>query len=149
MMVTTMSETELRAPKGEAEIRACFPVMRQLRPYLAGPEDFAARVARQAEAGYRLLAIWVDGRPTALAGWRVQENMIHGRFLYVDDLVTDAGTRSAGHGAALIAALRAEALKEGCGKLVLDTALDNAFAHRFYFRQGLLARALRFSTDVA
>jgi hypothetical protein len=32
---------------------------------------------------------------------------------------------------------------------VLDTGLDNVFAHRFYYRQGLLARALRFSRDLA
>jgi hypothetical protein len=27
---------------------------------------------------------------------------------------------------------------------VLDTGLDNALAHRFYYRQELLAKALRF-----
>ncbi len=33
----------------------------------------------------------------------------------------------------------------GCKKLVLDTGLDNALAHRLYYRQGLLAQALRFN----
>jgi hypothetical protein len=31
---------------------------------------------------------------------------------------------------------------------VLDTALDNVLAHRFYYRQRMLARALRFSRDI-
>ena len=35
------------------------------------------------------------------------------------------------------------------GRLVLDPRFDNVFAHRFYYRQGLLARALRFSRDLA
>jgi hypothetical protein len=33
----------------------------------------------------------------------------------------------------------------GCGKLVLDTGLANALGHRFYYRAGLLATALRFT----
>lgn len=43
--------------------------------------------------------------------------------------------------------LDAEALALGCTRLLLDTPLSNALGHRFYFRQGLLARALRFSID--
>jgi hypothetical protein len=31
---------------------------------------------------------------------------------------------------------------------VLDTALDNVPGHRFYYRQGMLARALRFSRPI-
>ena len=63
----------------------------------------------------------------------------------VDDLVCDETERSQGHGARLIERLRAEGRARGCAKLVLDTALDNVRAHRFYYRQGLLALALRFS----
>lgn len=51
--------------------------------------------------------------------------------------------------ALLLDAVAAEGRGLGCGRLVLDTALDNVLAHRFYYRQGLLARALRFSRDIA
>ncbi|MHB0921404.1 MAG: GNAT family N-acetyltransferase, partial [Thiomonas delicata] len=80
--------------------------------------------------------------------YRVQENLVHGRFLYVDDLVTDADARRAGHGAWLLNRLKDEARLLGCEKLVLDTPLSNALGHRFYFRHGLLATALRFSTPI-
>lgn len=33
--------------------------------------------------------------------------------------------------------------------LVLDTALANAFAQRFYFREGLLTRGLHFSQELS
>lgn len=128
-----------------ADLEACYPLMRQLRPHLASLDEFRARWLRQSESGYRGLALWVDGRPRALAGFRVLENFVHGRFLYVDDLVTDAGDRGRGHGERLIARLKREGEALGCGKLVLDTGLDNALAHRFYYRQGLLAQALRFN----
>jgi hypothetical protein len=46
-------------------------------------------------------------------------------------------------------ALAAEGRSASCNWLVLDTALDNILAHRFYYRQGILARALRFSRETA
>lgn len=137
----------LREVRGD-EIAACFGLMRQLRPHLASPEEFAVRCKRQAESGYRLLAVWADGTPRALAGFRLMENLIHGRFLYVDDLVSDEGERRHGHGARLLDRLTEEARAAGCTKLVLDTGLDNVLAHRFYYRQGLLARALRFNVEL-
>jgi GNAT superfamily N-acetyltransferase len=119
--------------------------MRLLRPHLADAGELAARVRRQRDGGYRLLAAWTGGTVLALAGYRVQENLIHGRFLYVDDLVTATEARGTGIGARLLAAVAEEARRAGCVRLVLDTGLDNVLAHRFYYRQGMLARALRFS----
>lgn len=134
---------------GEGEIAACYDLMRQLRPHLASPEEFAIRWKRQTESGYRLFAVWSDATPRALAGFRLMENLIHGRFLYVDDLVSEEGWRRHGHGARLLDRLKEEARAAGCRKLVLDTGLDNVLAHRFYYRQGLLARALRFNVELA
>jgi GNAT superfamily N-acetyltransferase len=143
-----MTEIVLRHAENGAEIGACFPVMVRLRPHLANAEEFAARVARQHEAGYRLLVAWRAGAPIGLAGYRVEETLIHGRFIYVDDLVTSESERRHGIGARLLEAVAAEGRRLGCGRLVLDTALDNVLAHRFYYRQGLVARALRFSRDL-
>lgn len=105
--------------------------MQQLRPDRIDAQDFIARWQRQARAGFRL-----------------QENLVHGVHWFVDDLVTDAAARRAGLGRLLMAYLKAEACRCGCQRLVLDTPLGNALGHRFYFRNGLLARALRFSIDL-
>ena len=144
-----MTEIVLRHAESAAEITACFPVMSLLRSQLANAEEFVARVARQHTAGYRILAAWREGAPIGLAGYRLEENLIHGRFIYIDDLVTAEGERRQGIGARLLDAVAAEGRRLGCGRLVLDTALDNVLGHRFYYRQGLLARALRFSRDIA
>jgi len=143
-----MSAVTLRHAETDTEIAACFPVMVLLRPHLAA-EEFVTRVRRQHGAGYRLLAAWRDGVPVALAGYRIEENLIHGRFIYVDDLVTAEAERRGGLGAQLLTAVAEIGREQGIARLVLDTAIDNVFAHRFYYRQGLLARALRFSRDIA
>jgi GNAT superfamily N-acetyltransferase len=129
----------------EAEVGACYELMRQLRPHLKSQEEFIARWRRQCADGYRLVALWGESGPVALAGYRVTENLVHGKFLYVDDLISDQSARSRGHGAQLLDKLKAEGRALACNKLVLDTGLDNFLAHRFYFRQGLLAQALRFN----
>ena len=136
---------QLRHADTEDELRACFPLMRQLRPHLADPADFIARVRRMAAQRYRLLGAWRGDEPLALAGYRLDENLIYGSFLYVDDLVTHESSRGRNLGARLLDALTESAQRAGCAKLVLDTGLSNALAQRFYFRQGLLTSAMRFS----
>lgn len=129
--------------------RRCYPLMAQLRPHLATEDEFVDRWRRQVADGYRLLALLDGPRVIALAGFRVQENLVYGRFLYVDDLVTDGALRGGGHGEQLMTRLKQEARILGCDRLVLDTPLDNSLGHRFYFRNGLLATSLRFNIAIA
>ena len=134
-----------RHAETDADVAATFGVMQQLRAHLRTPEDLVARVAVQRRQGYRLLMLVDADQPVALAGYRLLDNLIYGRFLYVDDLIADAGERGRGHGERLIAALREIARGEQCARLVLDTGLPNVLAQRFYFRVGLLPHGLHFS----
>ena len=68
-----------------------------------------------------------------------------GRFLYVNDLVVRASARRHQWGTSVLDKLRSIAAEHGCSRLVLDTALPNTLAQRFYFRAGLLPLALGFS----
>ena len=135
----------LRHADTDAEIAACFPVMQMLRPHLMSAEELCVRVRRQTEAGYRILAAWQAEAVVGLAGYRPQENLVRGPFCYVDDLVVTEVSRRTGLGARLLSAVGAEARARGLPHLVLDTALDNYFGQRFYFRFGMLPAALRFA----
>ncbi|WP_233967651.1 GNAT family N-acetyltransferase [Pectobacterium polaris] len=140
-----MSHFRLSLIDSEQDYLACFDTMHELRPHLLDAATFVAQVRRQAQQGYRLMAAWQGDRVMAVAGYRIQENLLYGRFLYVDDLVAVAGARRQSLGGMLIEALRKEAQRQDCAHLVLDTALGNALAQRFYFRQGLLSKGLHFS----
>ncbi|WP_278486400.1 GNAT family N-acetyltransferase [Achromobacter insolitus] len=143
-----MTEATLRHLETPQELRACLPLMRELRPHLGESDDFIERVARMRGQGYRLLAAMDAAQAVALAGYRLQENLVYGRFLYVDDLVVANGRRGERWGASLLQALDATARDSGCARLVLDTGLANALAQRFYFRAGLLTSAIRFSKSL-
>jgi ribosomal protein S18 acetylase RimI-like enzyme len=101
-------------------------------------------VQRQFTAGYELLGGVQGETVIGLVGYREMENLLYGRFIYVDDLVVDASIRQMGLGAQLLDAARQEAKARGCAHFVLDTGLHMALAQRFYFREGLLARGMHF-----
>ena len=112
----------------------CFAVMRQLRPHLVEAE-FLERVRMQRRQGYQLLAAMVEGGPAAVAGFRVLDNLSWGRFLYVDDLVTDEARRSLGYGGLLLDWLVGYCRDNGLAALHLDSGVQRFGAHRFYLQK--------------
>ena len=93
--------------KTDADIRACWRVVAQLRPHLK-EKDFVSVVRRQFAEGYRLVFIRRKRKVEAVAGFRVLHSLACGRFCYVDDLVTSergrrdlAGSYSTGFGSPL------------------------------------------------
>ncbi|NEV02156.1 GNAT family N-acetyltransferase [Bradyrhizobium uaiense] len=102
---------------GPKQLTACFPVISQLRPRLKGVDEWVERASEMATDGYRVLAAWEGDRVLAIAGYRIIENLIHGHFLYVDDLITAEGERGKGLGAALLTELSAIGADEFCNRL--------------------------------
>ena len=143
---TNMTENaiELRHADTDSAVAACFLVLSQLRPHLTDVATLVAQIGRQGQEGYRLLAAWRGGKVIGVAGYRLQENLIYGRFVYVDDLAVLDTERRGNIGVSLLDAVAAEAKASGCKQLILDTGLGNALAQRFYFRCGLLMSAFRF-----
>ena len=131
------------ADKPEAQA-ACFPVMRQLRSHLSDEAAFVAQVARQTEQAYRLAYLADDRGVRAVAGFRIYENLIHGRVLYVDDLVSDEAARSKGYGKALLEFLEQHAREQNCQSLQLDSGVQRQEAHAFYFREGMRISSYHF-----
>lgn len=126
------------------ELQRVFPVIQQLRPSLTALSQLQEYWLRVQPAGYRLLAVEKDGDVVAAVSFRIQENLVHGRHLYLEDLVSDALVRGNGVGERVMQHMRRIACAENCVKMVLDTSLSNTLAHRFYYRHGLLASSLRF-----
>jgi ribosomal protein S18 acetylase RimI-like enzyme len=135
--------------EGPAELVSAFNVMQELRPHLSTADAFARQVNRQFAQGYRLIAAYEGETPVALAGYRFVENLIYGRFVYVDDLVVTSRLHRSGLGGALLAEVRRIAEEAGCDHFVLDTGLHMALAQRFYYRQGLLAKGMHFVESLA
>jgi GNAT superfamily N-acetyltransferase len=138
----------IRIATTDAELRACIPVLRELRPHI-GEEQLFVRIRRQERSAYKLAFLELDGKAVAVAGFRIGENLAWGRFLYIDDLVTRSSERSKGHGARLLSWLRTYASGEGCAQLHLDSGMQRKAAHRFYEREGMESFGLHFAEKLA
>lgn len=117
----------------ESEIEACFQVMHQLRPHLV-KREFVTRILRQKSDCYQLISIGTQDEVLGVAGFRVLESLGHGKFVYVDDLVTDEKSRSRSLGKQLFSWLLDYAKSNDCDELRLDCGVHRFDAHRFYHR---------------
>jgi GNAT superfamily N-acetyltransferase len=122
--------------KTEDEIKACFIVMAQLRPQIKA-EEFVERVLLQYKRGYKLVAVLDKNSIMAVAGYHISENLAWGKFLYIEDLITNQKNRSQGFGKQLLSWLHDEAKKQGCAQLHLDSGIQRKDAHRFYQREDM------------
>lgn len=134
---------DIAIAKSDAEIAACFEVLKQLRPKLKA-DTFVEDVRRMQRQGY-VLAGLLDPTVRAVAGYRYMEMFAFGPTLYVDDLVTDSASRSHGYGKALLEWLIAEARRNSCRYLTLVSGMKRIDAHRFYRREGMEEIALHFA----
>lgn len=128
----------------DAEINACFDVMSELRPHLKR-DTFLATIRSMQADGYLLAFISENDKPVAAAGYRILSNLHYGKYLYVDDLVTTADTRSTGQGKAMLTWLTDHALAEDCDVIHLDSGTQRAEAHKFYFREGFNIASYHFA----
>jgi GNAT superfamily N-acetyltransferase len=126
------------------DIQRCFVVMSQLRPHLT-QQQFFDQVKAQMQGGYRLACAMDGDSVVAVAGYRLSRSLSWGKYLYVDDLVTDENRRSQGFGKAILQWLIAEARRHGCAQFHLDSGTQRKDAHCFYEREGMTMMAYHFA----
>lgn len=116
----------------DEEVLGAFEVMAELRPHLVRGE-FVETVQAQAGHGFELAAGYVEGQVVAVAGYRLTANLVRGRHLFVDDLVTAESSRGKGYGREMIEWLKKEARGAGVERVYLDS---RASAVGFYEKVG-------------
>ena len=125
------------------QIEQCYELMAVLRPHLTKVE-FPNQINRQMQQGYRLLALKDSGCLNALLGYRPVENLIVGKFIYVDDLVTDSSQQRKGYASRLLDRVDEVAVETGCAAVQLDSGFQNLDAHRLYLNKGFQLSAHHF-----
>jgi GNAT superfamily N-acetyltransferase len=125
----------IRKIVSDTDLKATYPVMKQLRTHLSEQEYVERAKRQQSKGGYIVAALEDEGQVRCVAGYRISECLSWGRFLYVDDLVSDQNARSKNYGKQMMDWLLAEARQNGCQELHLDSGVQRHAAHRFYLRE--------------
>ena len=142
-----MTEHHIIIAATDEEVAACYPVMAELRPQISA-DEFVERIKHQTQIADYRLACLIDSEVKAVAGYRISQNLAWGNFLYVDDLVTRAQDRSRGFGGVLLDWLFDEAVAHGCARLELDSGVQRAEAHRFYFSKRMTVTSFHFGRSL-
>ncbi|MBB6444795.1 GNAT superfamily N-acetyltransferase [Bacillus benzoevorans] len=116
----------------EKEWTDAFPIMRQLRPHLTLSAYLEFVREAQEKEHYRILALYDQNELAAVIGFMSMTTLYYGRFIWVCDLVTDAGKRSQGYGEKLLQYVEEWAKENGYTCVALSSGLHRADAHRFY-----------------
>lgn len=116
-------------------------VHRQLRPALA---DYCGTMSAVFAGGGRMLIAASGDRVCGVMVFRIFADTANGTKCYVDDLVTDEAWRGHGVGHRLIQAVTEHARVAGASGLVLDSGVQRAGAHAFYFREGFMITSFNF-----
>jgi len=119
----------------DEQIRSTHSLMKQLRPHIQESDYLRIVKMQREESGYQLATLTENGQLVCLAGLRISHSLAWGKYLYVDDLVTDERQRSQGDGKVMIDWLVEYARKNQCTELHLDSGVQRHEAHRFYLRE--------------
>ncbi len=137
----TVSLTEIKIIDTTEELALCYPLMKQLRINLTREDFLNVYQEAHARENYVLVAAKNLGQIVGLMGYRFLHDFVHGKHLYIDDLVTDEQHRSKGIGAELLKYAESVASANNCKGMRLCTGIENSKGMKFYQTQGWALRA--------
>ena len=127
-----MSMVTIKELQSESDIRKAFPVMKQLRTHLDEQTYLELVKEAQAKDSYRMAALLENDDIVAVIGFKPMITLYYGRFVWVCDLVTEAGKRSKGYGEKLLSYVHEWAEENQFKSVALSSGLQRKEAHRFY-----------------
>jgi ribosomal protein S18 acetylase RimI-like enzyme len=119
--------------------------LRELRTELSLSEFHAIYKQASSRDGFQLMAATDDDDSiVGIMGYRILFDFVHGKHLYVDDLVTTEAKRGSGIGAKLLQEAEKIAQVQRCVALRLCTGTANDRAKNFYEREGWNLRSVAY-----
>ena len=94
--------------------------------------------------GYRQVVILEGEKAIGLSGIWINTKLFSGKYAELDNVIVDPAYRNKGVGHLLCQLVEAHAREQNCRIAVLDAYVENFAAHRFYYREGYIARGSHF-----
>lgn len=136
---------KIRQATSEHEILRTYESMCCLRQF-SNKEDYLLRIKKIFDSdGYKLYFAEYEGNVVSVMGFKICENIGWGRYLYIEDFVTDEKYRSMGYGSEFFDWVVGYAKNAGCDQVRLESATFRNKAHRFYIRKGMDISCFHFS----
>ncbi len=132
---------EIREIISKEESSRVFPLIADIRNHLTLASYLEVLKAAR-EEGYKLLGLYEGEDCLGLMGYRILSDFVHGRHLYIDDLVIAPKERSKGLGPVLLERAHEIGASTGCSQIRLCTGVDNTRGKSFYEKNDWSLRAV-------
>ena len=127
----------------KAEMLLQLPLINQLSSDIK-QNDYERMLDEMLKHGYRMIGIFDGKKCIGVSGFWLGTKLYSDKYLEADNVVIDKEYRSKGIGKLLMDWLEAEAKRSGCKTIMLDAYVENFSGHRFYYREGFIARGFHF-----
>lgn len=125
----------------EEEIKDCYKVLHQIRDDLS-EVDFLNTITKQIKNGYKVAYVIENNQVICVA------KLSWGKYIYIEDFVTEKGTKSCDAAKALWDFIRISALQQECDSIHLDSLVQRHEAHKFYLNQDMKIDSHHFSLNL-
>lgn len=147
MFYADLKANEIRVLSIE-EVSTALPLLQELRPHL-NQESLLQIFTQAAKADqYQLTGVYVEEKLIAIMGHRILYDFVHGKHLYIDDLVTTSKVRSKGAGKMLMDYAESLAKIDQCSGIRLCTAKNNTLGQKFYERCGMQSKVIVYKKKI-
>lgn len=140
---------ELKSAKTKADLESIYPIIKELRTNLTLQDFLHLTTEASKRDDYEIVAYFENNTCLGAMGYRTLYDLVHGKHLYIDDLVVTANSRSKGIGAKLLKYAEEIAAAKQCKGLRLCTGVDNQAGKRFYEREGWKQRSVAYKKPLA
>ena len=135
---------EVRIAEEDTDFEIAGSLLVQLRTNY-DLRTIVSQIKAQQKRGYTIAYIKEEGQAICAAGFVIETRLAWGKYMYVEDLITDEHRRSSGIGKVMMDWLKSYAQKNGCDQVHLDSGVQRFAAHRFYLREGFNIASHHFS----
>lgn len=139
-----MDAYQFTVAKNHSDLERFYPLMKELRQNLSLSDYLNLYLFAHASNGYEIVALESTSGVLALMGYRILYDYVHGKHLYIDDLVSNPNVRGQGHGTKLLEYAEKIAKDLDCNGLRLCTGIDNDLGKKFYEKNNWKLKAYAF-----
>ena len=138
---------EIRELHSKEEMLDNLTILQQMYDHLT-KENYSQMLDQMLPHNYGQIAAFLDGKCVGVSGFWVHTKLWTGRILEMDNVVVSEEKRSIGIGQKMTDFLVEKAKNLDCKKIVLDAFVGNYKAHKFYFKNGFIAKGFHFVKEL-
>lgn len=126
-----------------SEMLPHFALIKSLTPTLTS-EEYESLLQKMVPHNYYQVAAYDGDNCIGVSGYWIGNKLYCGKYLEIDNFTVAESHRSKGIGKLMVDWLTEEAKSNGCELVMLDAYVENFKAHRFYYREGFVARGFHY-----